>query len=172
MTIRGWLGCFVVYRTLHHMLHGGSDVPITWPAAFCNSNVVTKSLRASLMNAEQPFIRLWLKVNLIGMKTDAILRHRRHKIPERIYLELGHTWTSHRPKIWITAVQWPCNIGDVGWRCLGRRILPSLGRPGLGDAARFQHWFGILKSASTQACWSLYQPSTWANRTNLVWRRF
>jgi hypothetical protein len=55
-----------------------------------------------------------------------------------------HVFRTHdisRIKIRITAVQRPCVTRDG---CRRRRIRSSLGRPGLGDAARFQHRFGVL----------------------------
>ena len=54
---------------------------------------------------------------------------------------LGSHVSKSRIKISITAVKRPCVTRDG---CRRRRIRSSLGRPGLGDAARFQHRFGVL----------------------------
>ncbi len=54
---------------------------------------------------------------------------------------LGSHVSKSRIKIHIIAVQRPCVTHDG---CRRRRIRSSLSRPGLGDAARFQHRFGVL----------------------------
>ncbi len=61
---------------------------------------------------------------------------------------LGSHVNKSRTKIRITAVQRPCITRDG---CRRRRIRSSIGRPGLGDAARFQHRFGVLTETFSQS---------------------
>ncbi len=84
-----------------------------------------------------------------------------------MYLELGHGINTGRPKkgwshVRSTGTHLGSKIGrDTNYgraaacKTHGRfrrcRIRSSLGRPGLGDAARFQHRFGVLAGISHQS---------------------